>query len=30
MRGNREKFEPVMAKVADVEPEHEWDRVPQK
>ena len=30
MRGNREKFERVMAKVPDVEPEHEWDRIPQK
>jgi hypothetical protein len=30
MRGNREKFERVLAKVPDVEPEHEWDRLPQK
>jgi hypothetical protein len=30
MRGNREKFERVLAKIPDVEPEHEWDRVPQK
>jgi hypothetical protein len=30
MRGNREKFERVLAKVPDVEPEHEWDRIPQK
>ena len=30
MRGNRGKFERVMAKVPDVEPEHEWDRIPQK
>jgi hypothetical protein len=30
MRGNREKFERVMAKVPDVEPEHESDRIPQK
>ena len=30
MRGNREKFERVMAKVPDVEPEHEWDRILQK
>ena len=30
MRGKREKFERVMAKVPDVEPEHEWDRIPQK
>jgi hypothetical protein len=30
MRGNREKFERVLAKVPDVEPEHDWDRIPQK
>ena len=30
MRGNREKFERVLAKVPDVEPEHEWDRLPRK
>ena len=30
MRGNREKFERVMAKVPDVEPEHESDLIPQK
>ena len=30
MRGNREKFERVLAKIPDVEPEHEWDRVPRK
>ena len=30
MRGNREKFERVMAKVPDLEPEHEWDCIPQK
>jgi hypothetical protein len=30
MRGNREKFERVLAKIPDVEPEHEWDRIPQK
>jgi hypothetical protein len=30
MRVNREKFERVMAKVPDLEPEHEWDRIPQK
>ena len=30
MRGNREKFERVMAKVPDIEPEYEWDRIPQK
>jgi hypothetical protein len=30
MRVNREKFERVMAKVPDLEPELEWDRIPQK
>jgi len=30
IRGNREKFERVLAKVPDVEPEHEWDRIPRK
>lgn len=30
MRGNREKFERVLAKIPDVEPEHKWDRIPQK
>lgn len=30
MRGNRKKFERVLAKVPDVEPDHEWDRIPQE
>jgi hypothetical protein len=30
MRGNREKFERVLAKIPDVEPEHEWNHVPRK
>jgi hypothetical protein len=30
MRGNRAKFERVLAKIPDVEPENEWDRIPQK
>ncbi len=30
MRGNRERFERVLAKVPDVEPEHKLDRILQK
>ena len=30
MRGNREKFERVLDKISDVEPEHECDRITHK